>query len=91
VTIENANFQFQFKANRGDSIYSRNECLRQNVLIAAKQPWCLSSPQQASQSTAKHASQNTCLHNQEALLRASVLTQDKHGHGEEITGKEEKR
>ena len=43
--IENLHFQFQPKANRGDSTRSKKECLKLNVPTAVTLPWCLSSLQ----------------------------------------------
>ena len=54
-------FSISAKANRGDSTCSKKECLKSNVPTAAKLPWCLSSLQQASRFTVRHASRNTRL------------------------------
>jgi hypothetical protein len=64
VIIENLHFQFQPKANRGDSTRLKGECLKLNAPTAAKLPLYLSSLQWASQFTAERASQNTHLSNQ---------------------------
>ncbi len=64
--------------------------MKLNALTAAKLPWFLSSPLQASQSTAKRVSPST-LSDQRLLARTQVLTRNKHGHDEEKAGEEERR
>jgi len=60
------------------------------VPIAAKLPWSLSSPRWVNQPTAKRAFQNTCLSGQKASAGTAVLTPNKRGRGEEVTGKKKK-
>ena len=74
-------------ANRGDCIRHKKECLRLNVLTAAKLPWYLSILRQASRSTVKRAFQNICLIGQKESVQATGLTRNTHGHNEETAGK----
>jgi len=69
---------------------SKKECSKLNAQTATKLPWSLSSLQQASQSTAKRVSPSI-LSDQKVLARTRVLTRNKHGHGEEMAGKEERK
>jgi hypothetical protein len=46
------------QVNRGDFTRPQKECLRLNVMTAAKMPQCLSSLKQASLFTVAHASRN---------------------------------
>jgi len=61
------------------------------VPIAAKPPWSLSSPRWVNQPTVKRAFQNTCLSGQKASTGTAVLTLNKRGRGEEVTGKKKRR
>jgi hypothetical protein len=47
--------------NRGDCTRCRKECLRLNVVTAARLPWCLLSLRRASQFIAETVSRNTGL------------------------------
>jgi hypothetical protein len=89
MIIENSHFQFQPKANRGEFSKCKKGRSKSNALTAAKAPWCLSSLQQASRFTAARVSRNTCL-SEKVLVRASVLTRNKHGQDEETIGEEER-
>ena len=94
VTADNWKFTFFNycpKANRGDCTRCKKEHTKSNARTAAKPPQCPSSPNQANQSTAEPASQNTHSNKQKPSQETSVSTRNKHGHDEETTEKKERK
>lgn len=86
-----SNFSIMLKLNRGDPTRPKKECSKSNAPTAAKPLWFPSSLQQVSQFTAKLVSRSTWPNSQKMVVQTSVLTRNKPGPDEEITGMEEKR
>ena len=66
-------------------------CSKLNAPTAAKLPWSHSNPQQANQPTAKRVFPNAGLTGQKAPTSQAALTLNKHGHDEEIMGKQRRK
>jgi hypothetical protein len=69
---------------------SKRECSKLDAQTAIKLPSSLSSLQQASQSTAKRVSPSI-LSDRKMSVGTQVLIRNKHGHDEEMAGKEERK
>ena len=84
-------FNYASEDTRGDLTICKEICSKLNVPTAAKKPWSPSNPQQANQPTAKRVFQSADLTGQKATTSRAALTLNKHGHDEEIMGKQDRK